>query len=115
MDELKPKPQHTPAKISVRTRSMVLYFIFLTIAISFIGMMLYLQYSNEGTRLRTKASNTRNLEYRTIKAQRGTILSYDGKVLATTIPHFHLFMDFKSKIFVIYIGKINNKLHLLLH
>ncbi len=96
MNPLKIEPKLSPAKKSVKRRAMSLYVIFFTLAVLFLIRILYLQYSYEGYELREEGISQRNREFRTIKAQRGSILSYDGKVLATTIPHFHIHMDFES-------------------
>ncbi|MEG1935863.1 MAG: penicillin-binding transpeptidase domain-containing protein, partial [Rikenellaceae bacterium] len=86
----------TQIKNEIYKRSMWLYVFFLIMGFGFIVRILILQYSPQGTILRTEAKGIRNVEHRVLKARRGDILSYDGKVLASTIPLYHVYMDFRS-------------------
>lgn len=86
----------TKIKKEIYNRSMWLYVCFVAIAFGFVIRILQLQYSEEGTSLRAESKSIKNVEHRVLKARRGDILTYDNKVLASTIPLYHIYMDFRS-------------------
>lgn len=86
----------TQIKKEIYNRSMWLYVCFVIMALGFVARVLQLQYSEEGTALRNESKNIKNVEHRMLKARRGDILTYDNKVLASTIPLYHVYMDFRS-------------------
>ncbi len=81
----------------ILNRSLVLYYIFVGIALVIIGRMLWIQYSPEGAELRKEAEGYISFNVERTLARRGDILSHDGRILATTMPLFHLYMDFRAE------------------
>ncbi|MFI3315215.1 MAG: penicillin-binding protein 2, partial [Rikenellaceae bacterium] len=90
------KVKKTVIKRSIHQRSISLFIFFVLLAILFVWKILYLQYSELGTKLREDAQSIKNIEPRIVKASRGTIKTHNGKTLATTVPTYHLYMDFRA-------------------
>jgi cell division protein FtsI (penicillin-binding protein 3) len=82
-------------KRSTSNRALVLYTVFLLVAFGIIGRILYIQYGPDGDELREEAMD-KTFARRSILANRGDILSYDDRILATTIPEYDIRMDFNS-------------------
>ena len=91
-----PRPQKDIRK-EILNRSLVLYYVFVGIALVIIGRMLWIQYSPEGAELRKEAEGNISFNVQRTLARRGDILSHDGRILATTMPLFHLYMDFRAE------------------
>ncbi|MFI3321312.1 MAG: penicillin-binding protein [Rikenellaceae bacterium] len=83
-------------KAEIDKRSRLLLYTFIGMGVLFVICILVTQYSAKGTELRKIANSSVNYRDFKIQAHRGSILSYDGKVMATTVPEHHLYMDFKS-------------------
>lgn len=81
----------------IYNRSLYLYYFFLLLGAIVVFRMLYIQYSSEGFELREEAQSGRSFGTRNTPAKRGDILSYDNRMLATTIPLYHIYMDFKAE------------------
>ena len=81
----------------IYNRSLYLYYIFLAIGLIIVGRMLYIQYSAEGYALREEGKGYKSFGIRNTPAKRGNILSFDNRILATTIPLFHIHMDFAAE------------------
>lgn len=83
-------------KKSILLRVKVLYIVFFTIGVSIAAKILYIQYGPNGEELRQKAEKI-SYETATISADRGDILSYDGRLLATSVPEYEIRMDFSAQ------------------
>ncbi len=95
-----PKPaadQRKDIRKEIYDRSMYLYYVFLLVGLVIVCRMLYIQYSSEGFSLREEARNGRSFGIRNTEAKRGDILSHDNRMLATTIPLYHIYMDFAAE------------------
>ncbi len=70
-------------------RASLVYWAIVLIALAVIGQIVYLQY------FAPKKLDYRDISFRTeeIEAQRGSILSSDGRLLATSIPFYQIRMD----------------------
>lgn len=81
----------------IYSRSLFLYYVFTILAIMIVGNILYIQYGPEGSELRAEAKNSKNFAFKTTYAKRGDILSYDNRILSTSIPTYHIYMDFMAE------------------
>lgn len=70
-----------------------LYVIFLVVAAAIVGRVVWIQYGPHGDELRQLAEEV-TFRRVMIPAERGDILSRDGRVLATTVPEYEIRMDF---------------------
>ncbi len=93
------RPQQPKKDIrkEIYNRSLYLYYIFLIAGLIIIGRTLYIQYGPEGFELRDEAKNGRSFGTRSTTAKRGDILSHDNRMLATTIPLYHIYMDLAAE------------------
>lgn len=82
-------------KKSILARVRTLYIVFFLIGVAIAGKILYIQYGPEGDELREKAVKI-TYERMTIPADRGDILSVDGRTLATSLPMYEIRMDFAA-------------------
>lgn len=82
-------------KKSILARVRTLYIVFFIIGVAIAGKILYIQYGPEGEELREKAVKI-TYERTTIPADRGDILSVDGRTLATSLPTYEVRMDFAA-------------------
>ncbi len=98
-----PAGRHSPQqpkkdiRKEIYNRSLYLYYIFLIAGLIIIGRTLYIQYGPEGFELRDEAKNGRSFGTRSTTAKRGDILSHDNRMLATTIPLYHIYMDLAAE------------------
>lgn len=72
-----------------------LYFFFLLATFMIVGKVLWVQYGPEGAELREKAREI-TYAYVNIPADRGDILSGDGRLLASSITEYTIRMDFAA-------------------
>lgn len=70
-----------------------LYVVFLLIATAIVARVLWIQYGPDGDELRAQARKI-TFERVAMEAERGDILSADGRILATSIPTYEIRMDF---------------------
>lgn len=75
-------------------RSAVVYFILITVAIALLVKILVLQYVQRGK----WASMSDRYVYKTAEmpANRGDILARDGRLLASSVPYYSIYMDTRS-------------------
>lgn len=75
-------------------RSAVVYFILIIVGIAIIVQILLLQYIQRGK----WSAMSEKYVYKTseLEANRGDILAYDGRVLASSVPYYSIYMDTKS-------------------
>ncbi len=76
---------------SIHSRILIAATPFFVAALLIFGKLIYIQYV-EGPDLRAE-SQSDIIKEKVIKAERGNIYSSDGKLLATTVPVFDLYMD----------------------
>lgn len=72
-----------------------LYVFFLLIAAAVVGRIVWIQYGPAGNELREMAEEVTFAQF-VMPAARGDILARDGRILATTIPEYEIFMDFSA-------------------
>lgn len=87
--------EHSQISKDILRRVRVLYFVFLLIAVAVVGKVLWVQYGPEGGKLREKAREI-TYAYVNIPAERGDILSGDGRLLASSITEYTIRMDFAA-------------------
>lgn len=75
----------------ILVRVYLLFAGFLLFALAVVGQILYVQWG-QGDRWRSMEANLR-VYYKTVVADRGSILSDDGSVMAVTLPFYRLAMD----------------------
>ena len=75
--------------MNTSNKMLVVYFFYLLIALLAVGKIVYLQFFSD------YKNQLESIVYRTteIPAGRGSILGYDGRVLATTVPFYEIRMD----------------------
>ena len=71
------------------------YFSFLLLGLVIIGRIVFIQFV-QGNKYREKAKAV-SLKDVPIKPNRGDILTYDGRLLATSIPNYEVHMDLRAK------------------
>lgn len=86
----------TDIKKAILVRVRVLYVLFFTIGVAIAGKILYIQYGPSGDELRNRGTKI-SYERVTIEADRGDILSWDGRILATSVPTYEIRMDFAAQ------------------
>lgn len=91
----RPDPNR-PFRTEISERANSLRKFFCLVGLAIVGFMLYTQYGPDAVLLRAEAKNENNFKYKTNYALRGDILSYDGRVLSTTLPSYHIHMDFRA-------------------
>ncbi|MFI3261424.1 MAG: penicillin-binding protein [Rikenellaceae bacterium] len=79
------------------SRSACLMYLFFIITISIITNILITQYGADGDKLREDAKNSQRFNFKTSYAKRGNIFDYKDRLLSTSIPNYHIFMDFKAQ------------------
>jgi cell division protein FtsI (penicillin-binding protein 3) len=84
----------SPVKEQIMRRSGLVFILFVVAGLCIIGSLVYIQYGPEGAELRKQANNARTFRASVIEAERGDIFSYDGRLLATSLPSYDLKMDF---------------------
>lgn len=83
----------TEIKKDILYRVRWLYVIFVFVGFAIFSRVIYIQYGPHGAELRAKSQRI-TYERKSIPADRGDILSVDGRILATSIPTYDLRMDF---------------------
>lgn len=91
MEERKPD-----IKKSILLRVRMLYLLFFLVGVAIVGKILYIQYGPSGETLRSKGERI-TYERVSIEANRGDVLSWDGRILATSIPMYEVRMDFGAQ------------------
>lgn len=71
------------------------YFSFLLLGLAIIGRIIFIQFV-QGNKYREKAKAV-SLKNLPIEPTRGDILTYDGRLLATSIPNYEIRMDMQAK------------------
>jgi cell division protein FtsI (penicillin-binding protein 3) len=89
--------RHSPIKRDILVRVRWLYVLFIVMGAAIFVKILYTQYGPEGAELRKRANEVVYNRV-TVPAQRGDVLSRDGRTLATTIPMFDLRVDFAAEV-----------------
>ncbi|MFI3267135.1 MAG: penicillin-binding protein [Rikenellaceae bacterium] len=79
------------------SRSAWLLYLFIIISVSIIANILITQYGSDGDKLREVAKNQQRFDYKVSYARRGDIFDYKNRLLSTSIPNYHIYMDFKAK------------------
>ena len=82
-------------KKSILVRVRMLYLFMFLAGVAIAGKILYLQYGPEGAELRAKGEQI-SYERVAVPADRGDLLSGDGRLLATSIPTYEIRMDFAA-------------------
>lgn len=90
------EPQKSPIKQGITRRAWVVYGLFVVFGIVILGRILYIQYGPESAERRERAVDSRTFRTSVIEAERGDILAYDGRLLATSSPYYDLKMDFRA-------------------
>ncbi len=88
--------KESPIKKDITRRSWIVYWLFVLFGLVILGRIVYIQYGPESSELKARAVDSKTFRMETIEAQRGDIYSYDGKLLATSVPVYDLRMDFKA-------------------
>lgn len=86
----------TDIKKAILVRVRVLYVLFFAIGVAIAGKILYIQYGPAGEQLRSRGTKI-TYERVTIEADRGDVLSWDGRILATSVPMYEVRMDFAAQ------------------
>jgi cell division protein FtsI (penicillin-binding protein 3) len=75
-------------------RSAVVYFVIVFVAIALLVRILFLQYFQRGK----WSAMSEKYVYKTAEmpANRGDILAYDGRLLASSVPYYSIYMDTRS-------------------
>lgn len=81
-------------KKDILVRVALVYLIFVLLGVAIITKIIYIQVV-EGNKWR-EMSKTITFKDITIEPNRGDIFSYDGRVLATSVPYFEIRMDLKA-------------------
>ncbi len=90
------EPKKPDIKKSILVRVRVLYAAFFLIGVAIAGKILYIQYGPQGEELRSRGARI-TYERVAIEADRGDILSRDGRILATSVPMYEVRMDFAAQ------------------
>lgn len=77
----------------IYSRAKNIQLAFIVISIIIIVRIAVLQYSDRGYQLREESRNFKTFDQKRIAAVRGDVLSHDYRILSTTIPMFHIYMD----------------------
>ena len=82
-------------KKDILWRSYLVYLIMLILGVFIFGKAFYIQ-TVEGGYWKS-LSDSLHLEYREMDAERGSILSEDGRMLSSSIPYFDIYLDFGAE------------------
>ena len=74
----------------------MLYILFFAVGVAIAGKILYIQYGPGGESLRSKGERI-SYERVAIEADRGDVLAWDGRLLATSVPMYEVRMDFAAQ------------------
>lgn len=90
MDDNKNSPE---SREQIYKRTRIPQGVLIVLAIGIIVRILMLQYGEYGYQLRAESRNFKTFDDKRIAAIRGDVLSHDYRILSTTIPMFHIYMD----------------------
>ena len=90
------EPRKPDIKKSILNRVRMLYILFFAVGMAIAGKILYIQYGPGGESLRSKGERI-SYERVAIEADRGDILAWDGRLLATSVPMYEVRMDFAAQ------------------
>lgn len=82
-------------KLEMLFRMRIIYILFFTNGLAILAWILWLQFGVDSAMLREKAQKS-VFERVAIAANRGDVLSLDGRLLATSIPTYKIRMDFAA-------------------
>lgn len=82
-------------KLEMLFRMRIIYILFFINGVAILAWILWLQFGVDSAMLRDKAQKS-VFERVTIPANRGDVLSLDGRLLATSIPTYKIRMDFAA-------------------
>ena len=88
--------KESPIKQGITRRAGVVYGLFVLFGLVIALRILYIQYGPESRELKERAVDARTFRTSVIDAERGDILAYDGRLLATSSPYYDLKMDFRA-------------------
>lgn len=88
--------KESPIKKGITRRAWIVYWAFVVFGVVILGRILYIQYGPESEEWRAKARDSRTFRISVMEAERGDILAYDGRLLATSSPYYDLKMDFNA-------------------
>ncbi|MCC8088595.1 MAG: transpeptidase family protein [Rikenellaceae bacterium] len=88
--------QESPVKKEIIKRAWLIYALFFLFGIAIVVKILYIQYGPQSADLKKRAEGPRTFRTDIIEAERGDIYSFDGRLLATTLPMSDLKMDFRA-------------------
>ena len=75
-------------------RSAIVYFVIVIIAVALLVRILFLQYVQRGKW--SAMSEKYIFKTAEMPANRGDILTYDGRLLASSVPYYSIYMDTRS-------------------
>ena len=90
------EPRKPDIKKSILNRVRMLYILFFAVGVAIAGKILYIQYGPGGESLRSKGERI-SYERVAIEADRGDVLAWDGRLLATSVPMYEVRMDFAAQ------------------
>ncbi|MCD7962346.1 MAG: transpeptidase family protein [Rikenellaceae bacterium] len=88
--------KESPVKKDLIKRAWIIYALFFVLGLAIVLKIIYIQYGPESAELKKKAEGPRTFRTDIIGAERGDIYSYDGRLLATSLPMYDLKMDFRA-------------------
>ena len=86
------EPRKSDIKKSILNRVRMLYILFFAVGVAIAGKILYIQYGPGGESLRSKGERI-SYERVAIEADRGDVLAWDGRLLATSVPMYEVRME----------------------
>lgn len=88
--------KESPIKEDITRRAWIIYWAFILFGGIILARILYIQYGPESAELKARAEDSKTFRTSVIEAERGDIFSYDGRLLATSLPSYDLKMDFNA-------------------
>lgn len=95
--KVKKEPEKPNISKEIYSRSIFLYYLFFFLSLVIVYSILKIQYGPDGVKLREEASNDQKFRLKTSYAKRGDILDHKDRLLSTSIPNYHIYMDFKAE------------------
>lgn len=83
-------------KTQIWFRSRRVYAILTGFSLLMLSLILWKQYGPESYELRKTSSGIKNFRTTIEPAKRGNVLSHDGKIIATSISKYNIYMDFNA-------------------
>lgn len=87
----------------ITTRFRLIYFLFLIMGIAAIGKIISVQFLSEN-----KIEKENIYRSQEIKAKRGSILAYDGRPLAISVPYYRVKLDYNSSNDSVFNSKVDS-------